>query len=137
MQTPRILSLSAYEPICQPMLRPMAGTKYGSILAYLLMRLIPRIPQDIGLVGNQYYLLVMVFYASINLAPVHNCLLTISPSGAFLPVRCHCLHLALLKTMQRSFGTPVSLLVKKFSAARVLPIMMVGFVSSLCRVHSA
>ncbi|KAJ3489365.1 hypothetical protein NLJ89_g11537 [Agrocybe chaxingu] len=48
--------------------------------------------KDIGLTGNQYYLLVMIFYVPFCL-----------------------------------FGTPISLLVKKFSAARVLPIMMVGF----------
>ncbi|PFH54444.1 hypothetical protein AMATHDRAFT_72247 [Amanita thiersii Skay4041] len=49
--------------------------------------------KDINLSGNQYYLLVMVFYASAR------------------------------------FGTPISLLVKRFSAARVLPILMIGFVS--------
>ncbi|KAF8922586.1 MFS general substrate transporter [Mucidula mucida] len=48
--------------------------------------------KDIGLVGNQYYILVMVFYVPFCL-----------------------------------FGTPISLLVKRFSAARVLPIMMLGF----------
>ncbi|KAK7064255.1 MFS general substrate transporter [Favolaschia claudopus] len=49
--------------------------------------------KDIHLKGNQYYLLVMVFYVSM----------------AFF------------------FGTPISLFVKRYSAARVLPIMMVGF----------
>ncbi|KAK7468864.1 hypothetical protein VKT23_003364 [Stygiomarasmius scandens] len=48
--------------------------------------------KDIGLVGNQYYLLVMIFYVPFCL-----------------------------------FGTPISLLVKRFSAARVLPLMMIGF----------
>ncbi|KAJ7169849.1 major facilitator superfamily domain-containing protein [Mycena filopes] len=48
--------------------------------------------KDIGLVGNQYYLLVMIFYVPFCL-----------------------------------FGTPISLFVKRFSAARVLPIMMIGF----------
>ncbi|KAL4261519.1 MFS transporter superfamily protein [Pleurotus pulmonarius] len=48
--------------------------------------------KDIHLTGNQYYLLVMVFYVPFCL-----------------------------------FGTPISLVVKKFSAARVLPMMMVGF----------
>ncbi|KAJ7125610.1 MFS general substrate transporter [Mycena crocata] len=48
--------------------------------------------KDIGLHGNQYYLLVMVFYVPFCL-----------------------------------FGTPLSLFVKRFSAARVLPIMMIGF----------
>ncbi|KAK0208244.1 MFS general substrate transporter [Desarmillaria ectypa] len=53
---------------------------------------------DIGLVGNQYYLLVMIFYVPFCL-----------------------------------FGTPISLLVKRFSAARVLPLMMMGFGSyTLC-----
>lgn len=47
---------------------------------------------DIHLVGNQYYLLVMIFYVPFCL-----------------------------------FGTPISLLVKRFSAARVLPLMMIGF----------
>ncbi|KAF5374944.1 hypothetical protein D9758_000314 [Tetrapyrgos nigripes] len=47
---------------------------------------------DIGLVGNQYYLLVMIFYVPFCL-----------------------------------FGTPISMLVKRYSAARVLPIMMFGF----------
>ncbi|KAJ7786275.1 major facilitator superfamily domain-containing protein [Mycena metata] len=47
---------------------------------------------DIGLVGNQYYLLVMIFYVPFCL-----------------------------------FGTPISLFVKRFSAARVLPLMMIGF----------
>ncbi|KAK0245731.1 MFS general substrate transporter [Armillaria nabsnona] len=47
---------------------------------------------DLGLVGNQYYLLVMIFYVPFCL-----------------------------------FGTPISLLVKRFSAARVLPLMMIGF----------
>lgn len=38
-----------------------------------------------------------------------------------------------LKSIQcnDSFGTPISLLVKRFSAARVLPLMMIGFVSCL------
>ncbi|KAJ7103562.1 major facilitator superfamily domain-containing protein [Mycena belliarum] len=49
--------------------------------------------KDIHLHGNQYYILVMVFYVPFCL-----------------------------------FGTPLSLFVKRFSAARVLPIMMVGFV---------
>ncbi|KAF9535440.1 MFS general substrate transporter [Crepidotus variabilis] len=48
--------------------------------------------KDIHLKGNQYYLLVMIFYVPFCL-----------------------------------FGTPISLLVKRFSAARVLPLMMVGF----------
>ncbi|KAF8168136.1 MFS general substrate transporter [Crassisporium funariophilum] len=48
--------------------------------------------KDIHLVGNQYYLLVMIFYVPFCL-----------------------------------FGTPISLLVKKYSAARVLPLMMIGF----------
>ncbi|XP_006454315.1 hypothetical protein AGABI2DRAFT_175913 [Agaricus bisporus var. bisporus H97] len=48
--------------------------------------------KDIGLTGNQYYVLVMVFYVPFCL-----------------------------------FGTPIALLAKRFSAARVLPIMMVGF----------
>ncbi|KAF9453849.1 MFS general substrate transporter [Macrolepiota fuliginosa MF-IS2] len=48
--------------------------------------------KDIGLTGNQYYILVMVFYVPFCL-----------------------------------FGTPISLLAKRFSAARVLPIMMLGF----------
>ncbi|KAJ6621707.1 major facilitator superfamily domain-containing protein [Mycena sp. CBHHK59/15] len=48
--------------------------------------------KDIHLVGNQYYILVMVFYVPFCL-----------------------------------FGTPLSLFVKRFSAARVLPVMMVGF----------
>ncbi|KAF9475984.1 MFS general substrate transporter [Pholiota conissans] len=48
--------------------------------------------KDINLTGNQYYLLVMIFYVPFCL-----------------------------------FGTPISLLVKKFSAARVLPMMMIGF----------
>ncbi|KAK0465061.1 major facilitator superfamily domain-containing protein [Desarmillaria tabescens] len=47
---------------------------------------------DLGLVGNQYYLLVMIFYV---------------------------------------FGTPISLLVKRFSAARVLPLMMMGFIFAI------
>ncbi|KAG5721499.1 hypothetical protein E4T56_gene13225 [Termitomyces sp. T112] len=48
--------------------------------------------KDIGLTGNQYYVLVMIFYVPFCL-----------------------------------FGTPISLLVKHFSAARVLPLMMIGF----------
>ncbi|KAJ7597005.1 major facilitator superfamily domain-containing protein [Mycena floridula] len=48
--------------------------------------------KDIGLKGNQYYLLVMIFYVPFCL-----------------------------------FGTPISLFVKRYSAARVLPIMMLGF----------
>ncbi|KAF7347861.1 MFS general substrate transporter [Mycena venus] len=48
--------------------------------------------KDIHLKGNQYYLLVMIFYVPFCL-----------------------------------FGTPISLFVKRFSAARVLPIMMIGF----------
>ncbi|KAG6860759.1 hypothetical protein C0995_007877 [Termitomyces sp. Mi166 len=48
--------------------------------------------EDIGLTGNQYYVLVMIFYVPFCL-----------------------------------FGTPISLLVKHFSAARVLPLMMIGF----------
>ncbi|KAH8835313.1 major facilitator superfamily domain-containing protein [Flagelloscypha sp. PMI_526] len=46
----------------------------------------------IGLTGNQYYILVMVFYVPFCLS-----------------------------------GTPISLLVKRYSAARVLPCMMIGF----------
>ncbi|KAJ3779191.1 major facilitator superfamily domain-containing protein [Lentinula raphanica] len=48
--------------------------------------------KDIGLTGDQYYLLVMIFYVPFCL-----------------------------------FGTPISIFVKKFSAARVLPLMMIGF----------
>ncbi|CAK5280523.1 unnamed protein product [Mycena citricolor] len=48
--------------------------------------------KDIHLKGDQYYILVMIFYVSFCLS-----------------------------------GTPMSLLVKRFSAARVLPILMVGF----------
>ncbi|PPR05718.1 hypothetical protein CVT26_008959 [Gymnopilus dilepis] len=48
--------------------------------------------QDIHLTGNQYYLLVMVFYVPFCL-----------------------------------FGTPISILVKRFSASRILPLMMIGF----------
>ncbi|KAJ3734815.1 major facilitator superfamily domain-containing protein [Lentinula guzmanii] len=50
--------------------------------------------KDIGLTGDQYYLLVMIFYVSFS----------------------------------SNFGTPISIFVKKFSAARVLPLMMIGFV---------
>ncbi|KAF7306899.1 MFS general substrate transporter [Mycena indigotica] len=49
--------------------------------------------KDIGLTGDQYYILVMVFYAPFCV-----------------------------------FGTPLSLFAKRFSAARVLPIVMLGFV---------
>ncbi|KAF7310881.1 MFS general substrate transporter [Mycena chlorophos] len=53
---------------------------------------------DIGLKGNQYYILVMVFYAPFCV-----------------------------------FGTPLSLFAKRFSAARVLPLLMIGFGSmALC-----
>ncbi|KDR84954.1 hypothetical protein GALMADRAFT_260658 [Galerina marginata CBS 339.88] len=48
--------------------------------------------KDLHLKGNQYYLLVMVFYVPFCL-----------------------------------FGTPISLLVKRYSAARILPLMMIGF----------
>ncbi|KAJ4486092.1 major facilitator superfamily domain-containing protein [Lentinula aciculospora] len=54
--------------------------------------------KDIGLTGDQYYLLVMIFYASVPF----------------------CL-----------FGTPISIFVKKFSAARVLPLMMIGFIFAI------
>ncbi|KAF9076258.1 MFS general substrate transporter [Rhodocollybia butyracea] len=47
---------------------------------------------DIGLTGDQYFRLVMVFYVPFCL-----------------------------------FGTPISIAVKKLSAARVLPLMMIGF----------
>ncbi|KAJ3965331.1 major facilitator superfamily domain-containing protein [Lentinula raphanica] len=52
--------------------------------------------QDIGLTGDQYYLLVMIFYVPFCL-----------------------------------FGTPISIFVKKFSAARVLPLMMIGFIFAI------
>ncbi|KAJ6509502.1 major facilitator superfamily domain-containing protein [Mycena vitilis] len=52
--------------------------------------------KDIGLKGNQYYLLVMIFYVPFCL-----------------------------------FGTPISLFVKRFSAARVLPLMMLGFIFAI------
>ncbi|KAI3621962.1 transporter of nicotinic acid [Moniliophthora roreri] len=67
--------------------------------------------KDVGLVGNQYYLLVMIFYV-----------------GSLLPVRPNIFASffgILLKA--RRFGTPIAIFVKRFSAARVLPIMMVGF----------
>ncbi|KIK70953.1 hypothetical protein GYMLUDRAFT_33043 [Collybiopsis luxurians FD-317 M1] len=48
--------------------------------------------KDIGLTGDQYYLLVMIFYVPFCL-----------------------------------FGTPISIFVKRYSAARVLPLMMIGF----------
>ncbi|KAF8905549.1 MFS general substrate transporter [Gymnopilus junonius] len=48
--------------------------------------------KDIHLTGDQYYLLVMVFYVPFCL-----------------------------------FGTPISMFVKRFSASRVLPLMMIGF----------
>jgi len=57
--------------------------------------------KDIHLVGNQYYLLVMIFYVPFCL-----------------------------------FGTPISLLIKRFSAARVLPLMMIGF-GSMALLSSA
>ncbi|TFK57119.1 MFS general substrate transporter [Heliocybe sulcata] len=47
---------------------------------------------DTHLTGNQYYILVMVFYVPFCL-----------------------------------FGTPISLLVKRYTAARVLPILMLGY----------
>ncbi|TFK57120.1 hypothetical protein OE88DRAFT_95771 [Heliocybe sulcata] len=50
--------------------------------------------KDVGLKGNQYYTLVMVFYVPFCL-----------------------------------FGTPISVIVKKYSAARVIPILMLGYVS--------
>ncbi|KAF8898781.1 major facilitator superfamily domain-containing protein [Infundibulicybe gibba] len=59
--------------------------------------------KDIHLKGNQYYLLVMIFYVR----QLTGC------------------------SIAKRFGTPISLLVKRFSAARVLPIMMIGFVSSM------
>ncbi|KAJ7932431.1 major facilitator superfamily domain-containing protein [Mycena leptocephala] len=54
--------------------------------------------KDIHLKGNQYYLLVMIFYVPFCL-----------------------------------FGTPISLFVKRFSAARVLPLMMIGFISNVVK----
>ncbi|KAJ6575081.1 major facilitator superfamily domain-containing protein [Mycena capillaripes] len=54
--------------------------------------------KDINLKGNQYYLLVMIFYVPFCL-----------------------------------FGTPISLFVKRFSAARVLPLMMIGFMYFVTR----
>ncbi|KAF9457066.1 MFS general substrate transporter [Collybia nuda] len=52
--------------------------------------------KDINLTGNQYYILVMIFYVPFCL-----------------------------------FGTPISLLVKRYSAARILPLMMVGFIFAI------
>ncbi|ETW87168.1 major facilitator superfamily [Heterobasidion irregulare TC 32-1] len=52
--------------------------------------------KDTHLTGDQYYLLVMIFYVPFCL-----------------------------------FGTPISIFIKRFSAARVLPIMMIGFVCNL------
>ncbi|KAM6498082.1 Major facilitator superfamily domain containing protein [Amanita muscaria] len=49
--------------------------------------------KDTNLTGNQYYILVMIFYVPFCL-----------------------------------FGTPIALLVKRYSAARVLPMLMIGFV---------
>ncbi|OWZ60178.1 high-affinity nicotinic acid transporter [Cryptococcus neoformans c45] len=57
-------------------------------------------PIDLGLVGNQYYLMITIFYIPL----------------------CLC-------------GTPLSIAAKRFSAARVIPLMMVGFGS--CSLLSA
>lgn len=57
--------------------------------------------KDIGLHGNQYYLLITIFYVPFCL-----------------------------------FGTPISLLIKRFTAARVLPLMMIGF-GTMCICTSA
>ncbi|KAJ7357335.1 MFS general substrate transporter [Mycena albidolilacea] len=64
---------------------------------------------DIHLKGNQYYLLVMIFYVSVLFVSIQ----AYSSKPCKVPF---CL-----------FGTPISLFVKRFSAARVLPIMMIGF----------
>ncbi|KGB74429.2 high-affinity nicotinic acid transporter [Cryptococcus deuterogattii R265] len=56
--------------------------------------------KDLGLVGNQYYLMITVFYIPL----------------------CLC-------------GTPLSIAAKRFSAARVIPLMMIGFGS--CSLLSA
>ncbi|EPQ60670.1 MFS transporter [Gloeophyllum trabeum ATCC 11539] len=48
--------------------------------------------KDVGLTGDQYFVLVMVFYVPFCL-----------------------------------FGTPLSLVVKRFSAARVIPLLMLGY----------
>ncbi|KAL1413796.1 hypothetical protein Q8F55_001579 [Vanrija albida] len=56
--------------------------------------------RDIGLVGNQYYLVVTLFYVPLCL-----------------------------------FGTPLSMLAKRYSAARVIPLMMLGF--GACSIASA
>ena len=54
---------------------------------------------------------------------------------------CMLLPLSVVELMGIRFGTPISLLVKRFSAARVLPIMMVGFVSyssvPSCFIHKS
>ncbi|KAM0746363.1 MFS general substrate transporter [Meredithblackwellia eburnea MCA 4105] len=57
--------------------------------------------KDLHLVGNQYYLIVMVFYVPL----------------------CLC-------------GTPISLWIKRWSAARVLPLMMLGF-GSMAMINAA
>ncbi|TYJ55971.1 hypothetical protein B9479_003356 [Cryptococcus floricola] len=56
--------------------------------------------KDLGLVGNQYYLMITIFYIPL----------------------CLC-------------GTPLSIAAKRFSAARVIPLMMIGF--GTCSLLSA
>ncbi|KAK8864424.1 hypothetical protein IAR55_001672 [Kwoniella newhampshirensis] len=58
------------------------------------------IDKDLGLVGNQYYLMITIFYVPL----------------------CLC-------------GTPLSILAKRFSAARIIPLMMMGF--GTCSLLSA
>ncbi|WVQ80778.1 hypothetical protein IAT38_002883 [Cryptococcus sp. DSM 104549] len=58
------------------------------------------IDKDLGLVGNQYYLMITIFYIPL----------------------CLC-------------GTPLSIVAKRFSAARVIPLMMIGF--GTCSLLSA
>lgn len=79
----------------------------------------------------------MVFYVCRFPAPMCS---PDSPcaKGTILPVSTSPKYIASYHTNGRtqSFGTPIALLAKRFSAARVLPIMMVGFVRPLSATNS-
>lgn len=76
----------------------------------------------------QYYLLVMIFYVSRFAITMFVFCVTTFLQGALLFVRLFYAFKHEKSDWGNRFGTPISLLVKRFSAARVLPLMMVGFV---------
>lgn len=72
----------------------------------------------------------MIFYVFLPFDNLTSKVFILGCAGSLLSVgRMHLYHLLDRRLTNIRFGTPIALLVKRFSAARVLPLLMIGFVS--------